>query len=106
MVEKIERSTYDGEWFEDELKSDIYDVCKEVMTEEFVAKYKHRAVLDRDVLKYQYMAEIISNQIGDVVELYDQEYANSGDREVLGITLFDNAIKNMIASNIRENLIT
>ena len=101
----VERYTADGEWTEDELKCGIYDVCVEVMTKEFVEQYKHRALIDRDLLKHPYMEQLVLSQIDDVVELYDNERKkHTGDLD--GIFLYDRVIKNMILKNIEENLAT
>lgn len=102
---QAERLTLDGEWSEDELKCGVYDVCVEVMTVEFINKYTHRALLDRDLLKHQYMTEKILNQIDDVVELYNTEYDKNRDKKMFGIVFYDEAIKRMILKNMKENLV-
>jgi hypothetical protein len=102
---QAERYTLDGEWSESELESDIYDVCVEVITVELIEKYKHRAMLDRDLLKHQYMAEKVLEQVGDVVELYNREYDKNRHKKVFGIVFYDEAIKRMILKNIKENLV-
>ena len=77
MYQPVERTTLDGEWTEEELKSDIYDVCVEVMTDKVLSQYKYRALRDSNLLKLQYMAEHIADQIDDVIELYNKEYVIS-----------------------------
>ena len=102
----MEEYTLDGEWSEGELSADIYDVCVEVMTEQELKKYQHRALKDSDLLKVQYMAEHINSKI-DVISVYNTEYAknNHHNKKVFGINFYDNALKKMILQELRDNLI-
>lgn len=99
-----ERVTLDAEWTQEELESDIYDVCAEIMSTE-VKKYEHRALYDRDLLKCQYMTEHLINTIGDVIELYNKEYDKHRDSKIFGIRLFDDAIKKMIRLELKRNVV-
>ena len=106
MYESHERTTLDREWTESELEADIYDICLEVMTEQELKKYQHRALKDTDLLKVQYMAEHINSKI-DVVSIYNEEYAknNPHNEKVFGINFYDNALKKMILQELKDNLI-
>lgn len=104
MYESHERTTLDGEWSEGELSADIYDVCVEVMTEQELKKYKHRALKDPDLLKVQYMAEHIEQQT-DVIKLYNTEYDKHRHEKAFGIRWYDDAIKKMILQELKNNLI-
>lgn len=105
MYQPTVRITLDGEWEEEELRSDIYDVCVEVMTSELLEKYKYRALKNIDILKPHYMNELILNQIEDVVELYNKEYDKHRHEKYFGIKWYDEAIRNMILKNLKENLV-
>lgn len=99
----IEEYTLDGEWSEGELSADIYDVCVEVMTEQELKKYQHRALKDPDLLKVQYMAEYIGQQT-DVIKLYNTEYDKHRNEKAFGIRWYDDAIKKMILQELKNNL--
>lgn len=99
-----EEHTLDGEWSEEELKADIYDVCVEVMTEQELKKYKYRALRNPDLLKIQYMAEHIKQQI-DVIKLYNTEYDKHRHEKIFGIHWYDDALKKMILQELKDNLI-
>lgn len=102
-----QRTTLDQQWEEDELIDDIYDVCNEVMTDELLAKYKGRALFDYSLLLVPYMAEEITGSIDDVIELYNKEYdkhRNIANTEN-GISFYDDAIKKMILSKLKGNLV-
>ena len=99
------RVTIDNEWDEDELRSDIYDVCVEVMTPELLWKYKYRALKDKDLLLPQYMTEYIFNQIDNVVDLYNTEYQKHRAEDSCGIKWYDRAITDMIHKTLERNLV-
>ena len=40
MYQPSVRTTLDGEWTEEELREDVYDVCIETMTDSALKKYK------------------------------------------------------------------
>lgn len=105
MYQPVERTTLDGEWTEEELKSDIYDVCVEVMTDKVLSQYKYRALRDSNLLKLQYMAEHIADQIDDVIELYNKEYDKHREQNCFGIHWYDEAIKGMIMKELKGNVI-
>lgn len=105
MYQPVERTTLDGEWTEEELKSDIYDVCTEVMTDKVLSQYKYRALRDGNLLKLQYMAEHITDQIDDVIELYNKEYDKHREQNCFGIHWYDEAIKSMIIKELKGNVI-
>ena len=104
IYEQEERTTLDGEWTEEELTSNIYDVCSEIMPTE-IKKYDNRALYDKDLLKRQYMTEHIINIVGDVVELYNREYDKHRDSKKFGIRLFDDAIKQLIKVELKRNMV-
>lgn len=104
MYESHERTTLDREWTESELEADIYDVCLEVMTEQELKKYKYRALRNPDLLKIQYMAEHIEQQV-DAIKLYNIEYDKHRHEKVFGIHWYDDALKKMILQELRDNLI-
>ena len=99
-----ERCTLDGEWTESELQADIYDVCVEVMTDNLLKRYDDRALLNKDLLKLQYMSEQIAGEV-DMVELYNKEYDKNRSKNQFGIIFYDEAIKNIILKKLKENLI-
>ena len=105
MHQPVVRTTLDGEWDEDELRGDIYDVCIEVMTPELLKKYQFRALKDINLLKPNYMAEHISNQIDDVIELYNKEYDKHRNEKCFGIKWYDETITSMIKRELKENLV-
>ena len=100
-----EDTTIDGEWTDDELRSDIYDVCTEVMTDNELKRYENRALIDKDLLKKQYMTEHIIQEIGDTIEFYNKQYDKHRNENKFGIYLFDDAIKKLIKSELRRNLV-
>ena len=104
MHQPVVRTTLDGEWDEDELKSDIYDVCTEVMTEAVLKKYTNRALRNSKLLLPDYMHETILNSIDDVIELYNI-VSNYRKDNKSGIVWYDEAIKEMILKLLKENLI-
>ena len=105
MYQHIERTTLDGEWTEEELKSDIYDVCIETMTEKIIDKYKYRAINNKNLLNHHYMSEHILNQIDDVIEFYNKEYDKHRNENKFGIVWYDDAIKRVIMKSLEENLV-
>lgn len=105
MYQPEVRTTLDGEWEEDELIEDVYDVCIEVMTPKLLKKYQYRALKDVDLLKPQYMAEHILGQIDDVIELYNKEYDKHRNENKFGIIWYDEAISKMIKSELRGNVV-
>lgn len=105
MYQPVIRTTLDGEWTEEELKSDIYDVCVEVMTDKVINQYKFRALRDSNLLKLQYMAEHIADQIDDVIELYNKEYDKHREQKCFGIHWYDEAIKMMINRELKGNVV-
>lgn len=105
IYQAVERTTLDKEWTEEELKSDIYDVCKEVMTDSIIKKYEFKAVRDKNLFKCHYMAERISEKIEDVIELYNKEYDKHRNDGKFGIVWYDEAIKKMIMKELKENII-
>lgn len=105
MHQPVVRTTLDGEWDEDELRGDIYDVCIEVMTPELLKKYQFRALRDTNLLKPNYMAEHILNQIDDVIELYNKEYDKHRNEKCFGIKWYDETITSMIKRELKENLV-
>ena len=105
MYQPEVRTTLDGEWTEEELREDVYDVCIETMTDSVLKKYQYRALKDSDLLKTQYMAEKILDQIDDVVELYNKEYDKHRNENKFGIVWYDEAIKSMINKLLKENLV-
>lgn len=105
MYQPSVRTTLDGEWTEEELREDVYDVCIETMTDSALKKYQYRALKDSDLLKTQYMAEKILDQIDDVVELYNKEYDKHRNDNKFGIVWYDEAIKSMINKLLKENLV-
>lgn len=105
MYQPVVRTTLDGEWNEEELQSDIYDVCVEVMTDKILAQYKYKALHDNNLLKLQYMAEHIASQIDDVIELYNKEYDKHRDQNCFGIHWYDEAIKGMILRELKGNVV-
>ena len=105
MHQPVVRTTLDGEWDEDELRGDIYDVCIEVMTPKLLKKYQFRALRDTNLLKPNYMAEHILNQIDDVIELYNKEYDKHRNEKCFGIKWYDETITSMIKRELKENLV-
>lgn len=105
MYQPSVRTTLDGEWTEEELREDVYDICIETMTDSELKKYQYRALKDSDLLKTQYMAEKILDQIDDVVELYNKEYDKHRNDNKFGIAWYDEAIKSMINKLLEENLV-
>lgn len=105
MYQPSIRTTLDGEWTEEELREDVYDVCIETMTNSALKKYQYRALKDSDLLKTQYMAEKILDQIDDVVELYNKEYDKHRNENKFGIVWYDEEIKSMINKLLKENLV-
>lgn len=105
MYQPRVRTTLDGEWTEEELKEDVYDVCIEEMTADKLKKYQYRALRNRDLLKPQYMAETILNQINDIIELYNTEYDKHRNERKFGIVWYDEAIKSKINKLLKENLV-
>ena len=105
MYSPVERTTLDNEWTEQELIDDIYDTCVEIMTPELLKKYEHRALINPDLLKTQYMANTIANQIEDVIELYNKEYDKHRNERAFGIRWYDEAIKKMINKKLKENMV-
>ena len=106
MYQPVIRATLDGEWDEHELKSDIYDVCAEVMTEATLKKYTNRALKNAKLLLPDYMNETILNSIDDVIELYNTEYDKHRKENKFGIIWYDEAIKKMILKLLKENLVS
>lgn len=102
---QAERYTIDDEWSEEELKSNVYDVCVEVMTDRLLKKYEHKALYNTNLLNHQYMTDHILNQIGDVVEFYNDKYNSCHGDVIFKIVLFDNAIKSIILNDLRENVV-
>ena len=87
--------TTDGEWEEDELKGVVYDICIKIITPKLVDRYKYRAIIDADLLKYQYMAEqILCNT--DVIELYNKHN---------DIDAYEQAITDIIHKMLEENTV-
>lgn len=105
MYQPEVRTTLDGEWEEDELTEDVYDICIEVMTPKLLKKYQYRALKDVNLLKPQYMAEHILGQIDDVIELYNKEYDKHRNENKFGIIWYDEAISKMIKSELRGNVV-
>lgn len=105
MYQPTPRTTLDGEWLEDELQSDIYDVCIEVMTPELLKKYEFRALKDTSILKPQSMYERILDIVGDVVQLYNKEYDKHRHEKCDGIKWYDETIAKMIHRELKENLV-
>lgn len=109
MYGHVERTTLDGEWTEEDLRDDIFDVCAEVMTEKLLKDYEHRALHNRDLLKKQYMADTILNDIEDVIELYntevDKHRASFETEHYFGIHWYDEAIKKMVIKKLKENVV-
>lgn len=106
MYQPVVRTTLDGEWDEDELKSDVYDVCTEVMTEATLKKYTNRALKNVKLLLPDYMNETILNSIDDVIELYNTEYDKHRKENKFGIVWYDEAIKKMVLKILKENLVS
>lgn len=100
-----EYSTLDGEWTQSELEEDIYDVCVEVMTDNVINQYKYRALKNKDLLKPNYMAETLKNEIEDVVVLYNTEYDKHRNEKIFGIHWYDMKIKQLINRRLKENLV-
>ena len=105
MYQPSVRTTLDGEWTEEELREDVYDVCIETMTDDVLKKYQYRALKDNDLLKTQYMADHILGQIDDVIELYNKEYDKHRNERCFGIVWYDNAIKCMVKKELKDNLV-
>ena len=106
MHQPVVRTTLDGEWDEDELKSDVYDVCTEVMTKSILKKYTNRALRNSKLLLPDYMHETILNSIDDVIELYNKEYDKHRNENKFGIIWYDEAIKKIILKLLKENLVS
>lgn len=106
MHQPVIRTTLDGEWDEEELKSDVYDVCTEVMTEATLKKYTNRALRNTKLLLPDYMNETILNSIDDVIELYNTEYDKHRHENKFGIIWYDEAIKKMVLKILKENLVS
>lgn len=100
-----ERTTLDKEWTYEELHENVYDVCMEHMTDKLLGKYVNKALFNADLLKPQYMADKLLNQIEDLIELYNSEYDKHRNEKCFGIVWFDEAIKKMITKELRENLV-
>ena len=105
MYQPEVRTTLNGEWTEEELREDVYDVCIETMTDDVLKKYQYRALKDNDLLKTQYMADHILEQIDDVIEFYNKEYDKHRNERCFGIVWYDNAIKCMIKKELKDNLV-
>ena len=97
-----EKITIDGEWWEDELRGNVHDICIQIMTPKILQKYEYRALKNKDLLKPQYMAEQILNEI-DVVELYDNEYKKHN--QIYDIELYDVAIATIVEQKLEENIV-
>ena len=105
MYQPRVRTTLDGEWTEEELREDVYDVCIEEMTADRLKKYQYRALRNKDMLKPQYMANTILDQIDDVIELYNTECDKHRHEKKFGIVWYDEAIKSRINRLLKENLV-
>lgn len=105
MYQSVKRTTLDGEWTEEELRDDIYDVCVEIMTEIELKKYTGRALHDQNLLKISYMSESISAEIDDVIELYNTEYDKHRQENKFGIYWYDETIKKLIIKKLKGNLV-
>lgn len=105
MYQPTVRTTLDGEWEEDELREDVYDMCITTMTSDLLKKYEFRALKDTNLLKPHYMAEHILNQIEDVIELYNKEYDKHRNEKCFGIIWYDKIITKMINKELKENVV-
>ena len=100
----IERKTLDGEWTISELEDDVDDECLKLVPV-LADKYKNRAVYDKDLFKWQYVAEKIKSETDDLIEVYNKEYDRHRDEKLFGIVHFDNWIKKRIERIMNSNLV-
>lgn len=100
---KNERTTLDGEWVEQELISEVSDICLEVLREE-KSKYEGRALLDPLLLYDEYLATQIIENIPDIIELYNSEYDKRREEKMFGIHYFDDKIKAEAKHILKNNL--
>ena len=87
------------------MQADIYDVCVEVMTDNLLKRYDGRALRNKDLLKLQYMAEQIADEI-DVIETYNKAYDKNRSKNQFGIIFYDEVIKSIILKKLKENLVS
>lgn len=100
---KSERTTLDGEWVEQELISEVSDICLEVLREE-KSKYEGRALIDPLLLHDEYLATQIIENIPDIIELYNSEYDKRREEKMFGIHYFDDKIKAEAKRILKNNL--
>lgn len=106
-----ERLTLDHEWTESELQDDIYSDVKAILNGDdknkgWIAKNRHRAVYDSDLIKPEYLAEKIKNEI-DVIELYNSAYDKhrNDERRLFPIHYYSEELQKIIKKVLSENLV-
>ena len=98
------RLTLDNEWSEEELESNIDDECIK-LAPIYEAKYRNRAVYDKDLYKPPYLAEKIKDESGDLIEIYNKEYDKHRNEKMFGIHWFDKWIEAQVRRILNGNLV-
>jgi len=108
----IERTTIDGEWTESELKDDVYTEAKKMLDGQngkqgLAEKYKHRAMIDRDLLLPEYLSTYICDKY-DVIHVYNglMDRHRNDEKKLFGIHYFDEAVRIEVEKTLKENLIS
>ena len=104
----IERTTIDKEWTESELKDETWSYVNKALNgdENLANKYSKRALLDRELLKTEYLTNSILDN-NDLIEVYNKEYDkhhNDKDRK-FGIYYFEQKIYSIIRKVLKNNLL-
>lgn len=107
-----ERVTIDGEWTESELKDDIYEEACKLLNgtkdnKGLAEKYKHRALIDRDLLLPEYITTHICDN-HDIIEVYNKlvDIHRNDEKILFGIQYFDEVVRVEVQKVLKENLIS
>lgn len=101
-----EEYTLDGEWSQSELEEDLDDEALRLVND-WKEKNKYRAVLDKDLLFPEYLANKVKEE-NDLIVVYNKAYdkhRNDADRK-FGIHYFDEEIVKIMKKILKENLVT
>lgn len=108
MYRHTERMTIDNEWAYYELLETIDDVVMTYWRDNRIEeKYRNRAVYNSDIIKEEYTAEMIKQNVieqgKDLIEIYNEQYDRRRSEGKFGIHYYEDWIRSEISKILKWN---